>query len=1143
VFNIDRARNRIKGFQREWFARTKRPGLSSTCAPDRFIGDLDYAVMGLGDPKDIVAVTVRMLGQYTGVDRCDYAEVEADQDHFVILGDYTKGATNTITGRYRMSDFGEALLETHAHVVDDTDAEPPPGSHIPLFLRSEIRSFVCVPLVKAGHVVAGMAVFQRTPRHWSNQEVNLIDTVANRCWEAIERVNALRRWNATYEDYRSFIAISSEGIWRFEIEQPIPTTLLVDDQIDLLYQFAYLAECNNAMARMYGYDSADQILGARLGDLLPKSNPKNIDYLRALHASGYSLNDVESSELDRYGNAKVILNNLSAIVENGMIVRAWGTQRDITAQKHAEAALRASEERYRLLTELSPDGAVVAGADGTIHLVNPSVLRMLGATAEGVTGRNLFDFVAPECQDCCSALMKTVMTEGTAATQVEGTLRSRDGQRIPVEVSAVRFNGNQQFALLVIHDLTGRKQAEAERELWSRQIESERDRLRRILEQMPIGVIIAEAPSGRLVFHNIEASRLLHRPFLVAEDYRGYPKYGAVHEDGLPYQAEEYPAARSLMFGEIVKSEEIKYRLEDSTETYFSVNSAPIHAPEGRMVLTIVTFSDIAERKLAEAALRESEERFAKAFQASPDGLVISRIADAVILEVNDSFVSMSGYARDEIIGRSALQIGLYADPSSRERALKILEEQGVVRDFELTMRRKSGEVRWILLSVEPMDLRGEHCWLTISHDITERKHAEEERERLLRQEKEAREEAETASRMKDEFLATISHELRTPLTAILGWASMLNRGILSQIQTRHALQVIERSARLQAALVDDILDTSRIITGRLKLDAHPVEIGRVFQAAIDVIRPSAEAKRIRLQVVTDDRSSIVFGDANRLQQVIWNLLSNAVKFTGEGGRVEARLIRTDGHIEIVVKDNGMGIEPEFMPYVFDRFRQADSSSTRQYGGLGLGLAIVRHVVEMHGGTVAASSPGKGQGATFKVRFPAASPAILRQSEKRPPGPEFKQPTQPNHMDDKEDLRGVHVLVVEDDLDTLEMLKVILQDRGAEVATASSAGDALEALEHSLPDALVSDLAMPEQDGYELIKHIRQRGAERGGNIPAVALTANARVEDRVRALTAGFQMYMPKPVVPNELVAVVANLTHPYLRFPAEPTGHVTRS
>ena len=1095
----------------------------------RFMTDLEHAVMPLTDAKEIVAVTVRMLGEHLGVDRCGYAEVEADNDHFVILGDYTRGATQSMTGRYRMSDFGErersVLLEDHPYVVCDIQAESPPGTDISLYLRSKIRALVCVPLNKSGRFVARMAVYQSTPRRWSSQEIKLVAIVANRCSESVGRATALGRWTARYEDYRAFIAISSEGIWRFEIEQPIPVTLPIDDQIEMLYQFAYLAECNNAMSRMYGYDTADQILGARIGDLLPRSNPKNIAFLHALQRNGYSLNDVETHEFDRYGNPKVILNSLSAIVENGIIVRAWGTQRDITAQKQAEDALRASEERYRLLTELSPDGVVVASTDGTIHLANPAVLRMLEAAAADVTGRNLFDFVAPEFHDHCNALMKALMTKGTPVTQVEGTLRSMDGRIIPVEVSAVRFDGNQQFGQLVIHDLSGRKHAEAERERWSREIERERDRLRRILEQMPIGVIIAEAPSGRLVFHNIEASRLLHRPFLIAEDYRAYTAYGALLEDGQPYPAEAYPAARSLKSGEVVKSEEIKYRLADSTETYFSVNSAPIYNPEDRMVSTIVTFIDIGERKRAEAALRESEERFAKAFQASPDGLAISRIADAVVLEVNDSFVSMFGYARDEIIGESLVQIGVDADPASRERALKILKEQNFVRDVELTMKRKSGEVRWILFSAEPMDLRGEHCWLTLSRDITERKRIEEEREQVLLQEKRAREEAETASRMKDEFLATISHELRTPLTAIVGWASLLTHRSLTESQTRHALQVIDQSARSQTRLVDDILDTSRIITGRLKLDAHPLEISWVFQAAIDVIRPGAEAKRISLEVVTDERGGIVFGDANRLQQVIWNLLWNAVKFTNEGGRIEARLSRTDSQVEISVTDTGMGIDPQFLPYVFDRFRQADSTSTRRYGGLGLGLAIVRYVVEMHGGTVEASSPGKGQGATFKVRFPIASPEVLLQAAKRP-GAELKQPTGPSQVDEKQNLGGVRVLVVEDDPYTLEMLKVILQNRGAEVITALSAADALKALERSRPDVLISDIAMPDQDGYELIEEVRQRGPERGGDIPAAALTAYARVEDRIHALTAGFLMYVQKPVDPDELVAVVANLT-----------------
>ena len=270
MFNIERARNRIKGFQREWFA-PKRPGLNSSNS-HKFIGDVDYALMRLSDPKDIVAVTLRMLGDYMGADRCDFARVEADQYHFVILGDYTKVATTTITGRHQISDFGErasiVLLEDHPYVVTDIQTTPS-GVHVPSHLHSEIRSLVCVPLINAGHLVAVMAVIHKSPRHWSREEINLIDAMAHRCWESIERVTALRRLKASYEDYRSFIAVSAEGIWRFEIEQPFPVTLPVDDQIEQLYQFAYLAECNDAMARMYGYDRAGQILGARLGDLMP----------------------------------------------------------------------------------------------------------------------------------------------------------------------------------------------------------------------------------------------------------------------------------------------------------------------------------------------------------------------------------------------------------------------------------------------------------------------------------------------------------------------------------------------------------------------------------------------------------------------------------------------------------------------------------------------------------------------------------------------------------------------------------------------------------------------------------------------------------------------------------------------------------
>jgi CheY-like chemotaxis protein len=336
---------------------------------------------------------------------------------------------------------------------------------------------------------------------------------------------------------------------------------------------------------------------------------------------------------------------------------------------------------------------------------------------------------------------------------------------------------------------------------------------------------------------------------------------------------------------------------------------------------------------------------------------------------------------------------------------------------------------------------------------------------------------------------------------------------------------VIAQSAQSQNRLIEDILDTSRIITGRLKLDAQPIVIEHIFHAAIDVVRPSAEAKGIVLSEVVDAPNGVVFGDASRLQQAFWNLLSNAVKFTNEGGLIEARLGRAEGQIEIAVKDTGIGIEPRFLPHVFDRFRQADASSTREYGGLGIGLSIVRHIVEMHGGSVSALSPGKGRGATFKVRLPLISTARLAprsgsRAEALPPAKERKISGNGHRLD------GVRVLLVEDNPDTLDMLKFIFDESGAEVIAAASVDEALDALERLRPDALVSDIAMPDRDGYDLIREIRLREPERGGKIPAVAVTAYARAEDRVRVLAAGFQMHIAKPIDPDELIAVVASLT-----------------
>ncbi|HEV2706703.1 MAG TPA: ATP-binding protein [Pyrinomonadaceae bacterium] len=392
---------------------------------------------------------------------------------------------------------------------------------------------------------------------------------------------------------------------------------------------------------------------------------------------------------------------------------------------------------------------------------------------------------------------------------------------------------------------------------------------------------------------------------------------------------------------------------------------------------------------------------------------------------------------------------------------------------------------------------------------------ARAEAERLYR-------EAQESSRLKDEFLATVSHELRTPLTAILGWSHMLRTGQYNGESATRAFETIERNARAQAQLIDDLLDVSRIITGKLRIDVRPLDPNSFIEAAVEAVRPAAEAKGVRVQKIMDTGIVSVSGDPVRLQQVVWNLLSNAIKFTPRGGRVQVRLERVNSHIEIAVSDSGTGIAPEFLPHVFDRFRQADQRTTRQHGGLGLGLAIVRHLVELHGGTVRAESEGEGQGSTFTVLLPVA-PVYQTETEGVRVHPAARD-TLPSY-ECVERLDGVRVLVVDDEPDTRELLRVGLGRCGAEVIAASSATEALEAMKNAVPDLLISDIGMPDEDGYELLRRVRELPAEAGGRVSAIALTAYARVEDRMQALRAGYQMHVPKPVELAELVAVAASL------------------
>ncbi|HEY6399780.1 MAG TPA: ATP-binding protein, partial [Blastocatellia bacterium] len=509
---------------------------------------------------------------------------------------------------------------------------------------------------------------------------------------------------------------------------------------------------------------------------------------------------------------------------------------------------------------------------------------------------------------------------------------------------------------------------------------------------------------------------------------------------------------------------------------------------------------------------REAQERIISIWESITDGF-IAFDRDWRYIYINMAAERM-GLRRAELLGRTIWEafpdlLGTEVETALRRAAAKRTPQE--VESYY------SPWERWFNGKIFPAADGGVAIYLC---DVTERKRAEEERARLLESERAARSQAEEASRLKDEFLTSVSHELRSPLHSISGWARLLRGWVAGSEQAEHALEIIERNARSQNRLIDDLLDVSRIITGKMRLDVAPVRLGSVIAAGVESVRPAAEAKGIRLSALLDPAADMISGDAERLQQVVWNLLSNAIKFTQKGGCVQVRVERVDSHVEITVADNGQGIKSEFLPHVFDHFRQEDGGTSRRHGGLGLGLAIVRHLVELHGGAVRVESAGLNQGTTFTVALPR-SPVLAASKVELETGYDCAAP--PNNLPS---IWGVRVLLVDDEEDGRELVVAMLAQGGAETRTAGSAVEALAALDEWRPDALISDIGMPGEDGYALIEKLRARERERGEpSLPAVALTAYARKEDRLRALFAGYQSHVSKPVEPTELLMVIASL------------------
>ena len=646
-------------------------------------------------------------------------------------------------------------------------------------------------------------------------------------------------------------------------------------------------------------------------------------------------------------------------------------------------------------------------------------------------------------------------------------------------------------------------------------------RVQAVIEQMPIAVLVAEAPEGTLVLANRRAATLFNQPYpLPFIDHpwqTAYSAFRGFYADGRPYEPREWPLARALATGETVFDEELDFVRADGIRGSVSMSTTPIHNPKGDMVAVVATFWDITERKRAEASLRGSEERFRILIDGAADYAIFLLDAQGRIASWNAGAERLLGFSEAEVLGQPVADIFTPEDRAAGmpEQELRLAVETGRTLD-ERWHQRKDGSRFWASGAMTATrdgngNLKG---FAKIMRDRSERKATDIQLHQALQSAQQLRANAEGANRAKDEFISTVSHELRTPLNTIRLWSRMFVSGKVQPDEVIEGGKMIDRAALAQQQLIDDLLDVSRMVSGNLRLALRSTDLASTVAAAIDAIRALADSRRISVEVDLSSEVGHVVVDPDRIQQVVWNLLANAVKFTPEGGHIAVGLRRVGGSVEIEITDTGAGIRAEFLPHIFDRFRQADSGSTRRYAGLGLGLAIAKQLTEIHGGSIRAESDGEGLGATFTVYLPLEQQAVAQEDE--------AEVGAANAIG----LVGVEVLLVEDETMAREATELSLEKNGARVRAVESAARAHEAYATRRPDVIVADIGMPNEDGYALIARIRRtEQAQHAARVPAVAVTAFARNEDRERALAAGFDEHLSKPVDCERLVCVLEQL------------------
>ncbi len=772
---------------------------------------------------------------------------------------------------------------------------------------------------------------------------------------------------------------------------------------------------------------------------------------------------------------------------------------------------RAAADRwFRDLLDSAPDAIVGVDREGRIVLVNAQTKKLFGYRRDELLNQPVELLLPERVRDAHRRHRAGYVSDPRTRPMGVGldlAGRRKDGSEFPAEISLSPFQTDDGLIITsIIRDVSDRKSAD--------------ERFRGLMESAPDAMVIVDH-EGRIVLVNGQLEQLfgygrdelLGRPveILVPERYRRvHPEHrGGYFTD---------PRARPMGAGL-----ELHALRKDGSEFPAEISLSPMHTRDG--VLVTAAIRDATDRRKVEA-------KFRGLLEAAPDAMVIVERSGRIVL-VNSQTERLFGYRRDQLLGQPVEMLVperfRARHPEHRFAYFEEPRPRPMGSGLQLYGLRRDGSEFPVEISLSPLETEEGILVTSAIRDVSERQALVREREaraeaeklagesaRLYEAAQEARANAEAANCAKDEFLSVLSHELRTPLTPILAWTRQLIRGKVPPAGVPRALESIERNVKAQARLVEDLLDVSRIVSGKLHVDRRPIELPDVIQGAVDSIRPAADAKQLTLELLVDPGAGRVLGDPLRLQQVVSNLLSNAVKFTPAGGRIELRLANGGPHVELTVTDTGQGIAPEFMPDLFQRFRQADSSARRVHGGLGIGLAIVRTLVELHGGSVEAASRGEGQGATFTVRLP-----ILERQSVLGPGQRRR-----GVGTDPAGLHGLHVLIVEDDPDTASVLAELVAEHGAEARTAASVAEALDVLGRWRVDLLLSDIGMPGEDGYALIEKVRRQESAQGAKaLPAVAITAYARKEDRESALAAGFDTHVAKPLDPEELLATLAEV------------------